>query len=389
MDEAQRVVGRLIERFPDDPYAFDCAAKAQLYLGRTNQASVYWNRCLELDSQAAFAHEGLGRIALMRSDYDTAVAHFQEAMLLRPALADTTWLAETACQLADALTKLGKTEEAIEVLQKNIRACPDSAKSHLLLGQLLLQLREFQRAVASFEVAVRLAPRSSEAHFGLATALMRTGARDKSVQSMNTFRQLRTNKKAVRTRMKFQEAEPKELAEKVAMTCTHAAQVYGQHGDLPEAERSGRRATMLSEKNVASRVFLADHYARSRRPDKALDLYRELTTIEPDNPQRFWQYAMLCVRLRRWESAETALETVVDLSPRHSPGYVALAELYLRTGKKLPEAKRCAEEAIRIEPVAPHYALLSRVCARTGDEAAAREAARKARELQDPGGPIQ
>jgi tetratricopeptide (TPR) repeat protein len=381
MEEAEQVVGRLVQRFPRDPYALDCAAKAHLYLGHTTEAAEYWDRCLQSDSQAAFAHEGLGRVAGMKSDYEEAVRRFRTAIELFPASSDTSWLADTACQLADTLMKLGRTEQAVDVLERNIRVCPDSAKSHLLLGQLRLQSREFEKARQSFEETIRIQPESSQAHFGLATALRRTGEQVKSAQSMKIFQELNAKKSKVRTRMKFQEEEPEELAAKVAMTYTHAGQIYEQHGDLPGAERHWRRAALLSQTNVAARVLLAAHYVKTTRPVDAIKAYKELTAIEPANPMHHWQLAMLHVRMGQFEPAEAALETVMKLSPESAQGYVALAELYEQSGQKLAAAKRLAEEAVRIDPVAPHYALLSRVCARAGDEAGALQAARKAKEL--------
>ena len=74
------------------------------------------------------------------------------------------------------------------------------------------------------------------------------------------------------------------------------------------------------------------------------------------------------------------------LSPANVAARVLLAELYVQSGQKLAEAIQLAEEVVRIEPVPPHYALLSRVYARVGDEAGAVQAAQKAREQGSLGG---
>ena len=269
MEEAEQVVGRVVERFPEDPYALDCTAKAQLYLGRTSEASASWERCLRLDPQAAYAYEGLGRAATMKGDYPAAIAHFRKALEVGPASSGAEWRSETTYQLADTLTKLGEVEEAAVVLDESTRADSGSARSHLLRGQLHLQGGEYEKAKASFERAIRIEPALRQAHFGLATALERTGEHDQIARSMERFKELSAKKWKARAAMLFKDEEPKELARKVAMTRTHAGQIHESHGDLAEAEVHWRRAAILSPENTTCRVFLARLYAKTDRSAQA------------------------------------------------------------------------------------------------------------------------
>jgi len=382
IDEAQRVVGVLAQRFPDDPYALDCVAKAHFYLGNTGQAAEHWSRCLELDPRAAFAHEGLGRVADLNSRYEEAATHFQKAVELSPSLADTRWLSDTVSQLAQTLMKLGQLPAARQALEQHLRDGPPSAKNHLLLGQLLLQMREYEPAAASFQASIRIQSNQPEAHFGLATALKRTGRDTESAAAMEEFQKLREHKSKARTRMKFQEAEPLELAGKVATTYAHAGQAYMQHGDAQVGEQHWRRATRLSPTHVDARAFLATYYLQSGRPADALQASEELAAIEPANPMHHWRLAMLHRRLGQFEPAEAALRTVITLSPERAEGYAALADLYLQSVRRPDAARPLAQQAVQLEPTAEHYALLSRVCAQLGDQDAALDAAQQAQQLQ-------
>lgn len=366
MEEAEQVVDRLVERFPDDPQALDCMAKTQFYLGRSTTASEYWNRCLELDPQSDFACAGLSRIAAIKGDYEEVAALLHRAVTLRPASADPGWLSDKTCDLADTLTKLGKVDEAIATLEENVRVNPRLAKSRLLLGQLYLQSRKYEKAKGEFEEAVRIRPALSHGHFGLATALARTGDRERSSLSMERFKELRAKESAARTGTKSKDEEPKVLARTIAMTYAHAGQIYRNIGDMEEAERHWRRASLLSPQNTACRTFLAILYQETNRLPEAVETCKQLAAIEPANPIHLWQLGVLSARLGRVKEAETAFESVVEAAPLISLGYAALAKLYLETNQNLDEAERLAREAVRIDPIEAHRALLSRVCEKTG-----------------------
>jgi tetratricopeptide (TPR) repeat protein len=378
MDEAKQVVGRLVERFPQDPLALDCAAKAYLYLGDTNQAADYWNRCVRLDPEAAFAWEGLGRIAVMKSDYAQAAERFQQALDHCPASVDHTWRADCACQLGDVLMKLGRIEEAIHVLEKYALGSPESAKSQLLLGQLYLQAQDYEQAKQHFETVLRIQPESRQAHFGLATALTRTGEAAKGREHMSRFQALYARRAETRAAMRFQDEELKELVVKVSMTHTHCGQVYQRHGDLHMAQRHWQRAGLLSPENATCRVELADLYAQTRRPREALTIYRSLVARDPANPLFQWQAGRLCLELGDFEAAQPHLQALIEIAPDRAEGYAALAALHLESGANPTAARRMAQEAVRIEPNQRHYVLLSRACAALGDVEGARRAAAKA-----------
>lgn len=377
MEEAERVANGVEQRFPDDPFALDCVAKAQLYLGKTTTAAEHWRRCLQLDSQAAFAYEGLGRIAGMKGEYEEAASLFRKALALAPKSSGAAWLSETACQLAEMLTKLSKIEEATAVLEESIRVNPESATSHRLLGQLLLQSKEYEKARECFEQSIRIEPSSSLAHFGLANALRRMGNREESSQYMEKFKKLRAKESNARTGTRSVDQEPKVMARTVAMTLTHAGQIYHKHRDMQEAQRHWRRAAMLNQGNTACRSFLAALYVETNQTAKALETYKQLIAIEPANPMFHWQLGTLHARLGQFDAAEGVFASILELAPEGPQGYAAMASLYLQFDRNLEEAKKLAQEAVRIDPVGPHYALLSRVCERTGDQAGAMAAGRK------------
>jgi Flp pilus assembly protein TadD len=49
--------------------------------------------------------------------------------------------------------------------------------------------------------------------------------------------------------------------------------------------------------------------------------------------------------------------------------------------QKLPEAKTLAQRLVELEPTAPNYSILAEACHRNSDQAGAREALRRAMDL--------
>ncbi len=95
---------------------------------------------------------------------------------------------------------------------------------------------------------------------------------------------------------------------------------------------------------------------------------------------------VLNMRLKRFEPAEEAFQKVRVLSPQRPEGYVALAELYVRAGRKLPEATTLAQKAVELAPIPANYFLLSLACERNGDFPEALKAIQQAMD-QDPDDP--
>ena len=70
---------------------------------------------------------------------------------------------------------------------------------------------------------------------------------------------------------------------------------------------------------------------------------------------------------RRFDAAEEAFRKVIQLVPQRCDGYQQLARVCLGTGRKLDEARSLAQTAVRLEPLAANFRLLSEACHKNGD----------------------
>jgi len=70
------------------------------------------------------------------------------------------------------------------------------------------------------------------------------------------------------------------------------------------------------------------------------------------------------------------------MRPQDPAAYAALAQLYVRAGRKLPQARELAWRAVSLAPTAQNYVVLGGVCEKAGDLAGARAALERAMALE-------
>ena len=380
MEEAKLNLDRAVLAFPDDPDVIEVKARLLYYSGDSSAAAESWERCLELDPRYGYAYHGLGRVAAKKAKYEEAEALHRKALALVPGFSDA------AVALADSLMKQGKIEEAVEVLEDDIRVNPESIQSHAAIGPAYLQANEYAKARDAFQAVLTSKPNLPRAQFGLTTALARLGQGDESKKAVERFRKLEAEKTEVRNEARARFDDLREMSTRVAVHYTHAGRVYLAHGVLTEAERLCRRAAVLDPDNTDCRIQLAAIYQQANHPEEALEMCRQLTRIAPENLIFRLNLGVMYGNVGNFDAAEETLKEVIRLEPGRIEAYASLCRLYLRGGRGLAEAERLAREAVRMAPTAPNYILLSQVYTAAEKRAEAISALEEAIRL-DPNNP--
>jgi Tfp pilus assembly protein PilF len=153
------------------------AAIVMLTLGLSTwgQARIYqdsetlWGDTLAKNPQCWMAHNNLGTVFLREGKVSGAIAHFDQALEIKP---DD---AEAHTNLGIALYQTGKREEAMEHFQQALRINPNKAEAHGNLGIALAQTGKIEEAIAHYERALRIKPDIVEVYSNLGNALARVG----------------------------------------------------------------------------------------------------------------------------------------------------------------------------------------------------------------------
>jgi len=135
-------------------------------------SETLWAHALACTSRNAVAHNGLGDALSGLGRADEAERHFQEALEIDPNYV------EAHNNLGIALTKGGRIDEAIAHFQEAIEIDPAYAEVHANLGAALARRGRTKEAIPCYERALRLNPNLASAYNGLGNALSGLGRAD-------------------------------------------------------------------------------------------------------------------------------------------------------------------------------------------------------------------
>jgi adenylate cyclase len=127
-------------------------------------------KAVALDDGYAWGHVSLCYCYFLKREYDKSIAEGERALALNPSGADARAV------YADALTYVGRAEEAIPLLKKAIRLNPSAPTWYFqFLGHACRDAGRFDESVSAYKKALQLSLDNFTAHIGLATTYSMMG----------------------------------------------------------------------------------------------------------------------------------------------------------------------------------------------------------------------
>ena len=202
--DAYVIFSALVANNPNDGGFVYGRGRAQFLLGRLDAAMEDYARARQLDPAAFWIHTGIAQVIRERGDYAKALEEIEKGLASRPD--DPTGLTEKG----EIMLRLGRSQEALKLVQDALVYDPYSPAAHLLLGRLRLAQYDGRGALEAMTEATRRAPTSMDAHMGLAEALLSIGRTAEAEASLNKVLSFgpvptRLEGKIVRMRSAFKE----------------------------------------------------------------------------------------------------------------------------------------------------------------------------------------
>lgn len=166
IDQGLQAGHRAVELDPDASDSWFALARAQFkHKGSLDASEASVRRAIELDPEDVRCFGLLAFIHGRRKRWSDMLAAAEEGLAVE--------VDDDACinARAQALTQLGRSDEAAAALQGQLNADPDDAGTHANLGWTQLRQGDHRSAQASFREALRIDPSLDWARSGLAESL--------------------------------------------------------------------------------------------------------------------------------------------------------------------------------------------------------------------------
>lgn len=375
--EEMELARHVMMEFPESGGSYMLMGDLYARHGGSTEAVKLWEKSLEIDPNRFDAYRKMGRIALEKEQFDQAVKLLRKAIEIRPGASDVR------CDIARALMDSGEYAEAITEVEEEIKIFPSSITAHFQLAEAYRQQKKYNKAREHYEQTIRLESKHSHAYYGLAMVYIKMEQRDKAQEYLSVFKKLRGKTAAAyRARRSNPREDLVSLRASVVKTYLDAERLYRDSGKIAQAEGLLNRAYELEPDNTRCLERLAFLYYTTSRATKALEYFEKVAQADPNNPFSHLNIGQVAAQLKMFDKAERAFQKTIALAPRKPVAYRELTRLYLRTNRKIPQARELAQKALALEKTADNYFLLGWASDVNGDREGALRAMEQATKLQ-------
>ncbi len=169
----------------EDAFRANNRGVALLEQYRHAEAAEAFSSALRLDPGLVVARVNRAIALYNVPDLAAAETEARAAVQARPDLPQAHYVAGLVAR------GQGRTEDAQAAFRALLAIDPSDVGSHINLGQLLLQARDYDGAVAEFQAALRSEPYSATALYNLGLAFVRSGRPEQGEPQLQRFREVR------------------------------------------------------------------------------------------------------------------------------------------------------------------------------------------------------
>jgi tetratricopeptide (TPR) repeat protein len=352
-------------------------ARALANDSRYNEALDQYKEIIQRDSLYAEAYKEMGDIYVRASDTDPhflpeAQRNLEKYMKLQP---DDP---EGSALLARAYYKLGRRDEALQLIQPAAAAGTLSPDGHLIYARLAYDKQDFPTAVKEFSLASAKMDEYDARR--LAQSLQKTGRPD-AADSIFAARFA-----ADSTAGKPMDKASDWILERAKLRYSMGKKDSTQYG---AAVPLFQRKIALDPKSDEAYYYWGLSLREVGKFQDADQALQQAVQLAPNKPDRHFWYAVNLVKLDRNPDARREFQAVAGLDSTSSMGAIARQRLgyYLLLEKNWAGAVDQLEPSVRIDPKQPQsWTWLGQGYQNSGQKQKAMEAYHKALEL-DPNQP--
>ncbi|MGQ9810548.1 MAG: tetratricopeptide repeat protein [bacterium] len=244
-------------------FSIGCGRNAEYYInqgdklisqGNIREAIKKYERAVKADAKSHVAHSSLGIAFCLMGDYDAGIEHLRRSVELKDDFVEGHY------NLARALGLRGELKEALAEYKKVVMIDSTYALAYLGAGELLADMKMPEQAMVAFKKAIHFSPNLVQARMALAAVYIGLERYDDAIAELSEAR-------------KFQPA------------------------NLDLLSMAARAAMLKKDFN------------------KAVDLFKELVSLDSENPAYRNDYAAALMLSGQRELAISEWEGVLKMNP--------------------------------------------------------------------------
>jgi tetratricopeptide (TPR) repeat protein len=336
--DTQSQIQQLYEEAQSARERGDLSRSEQLYL-----------EVIRRSPQLANAYHNLGIVYFMEHKYGDAATVLERAVKLAPQLAGPHIM------LGLAYYELYQPGKAAAALQAGLRFRPDDANALLYLGKSQIQAHDYHAAATTLEKLQKMKPKDPDVLYSLSLSYMKLMLENfnrlgevapRSYQAWLLLAQdaeARGNDEAaLQNYRQALRAKPDAAGIRYAL-----GSVYARLGKFDEAAQEFKKELEINPNDSLALWKLGELTLRSS-PQKAGGYLEQAIRLNPELPQALLAYGRALARSGQTEKAVEQFRRVAQLAPEEDSVHYHLAGAYRRLGRD-EEAKR---ELARFEELA-------------------------------------
>ncbi len=363
-------VEKAVEAYPVDPSILIIAALTYSELQQTEKAIEFLKKSIAADAKNPLAVTSLAEILMEVGKQEEAVTILEQAvsrgLVIEPLLSI----------LGEAYSQSGRMEDAVKVLERAVAIPspqPEQSKAPLRLAQALTQLGRFEEAEVYARNSFTQRPSDPTGYVALSNVLMRQNKREEALEIRKQMPKPDPNQTA--------DDQKYELSFR-GFASHHYAQLgsaYAAHGSFSFAEQFFIRSLQLTPDSAKTALLLADFLRGQGRMQDAIATYKRLVEIQPDNLMNYHNLASMAVSSRDLPLAENALRMALK-ADTSGMADLQLARFLLGTGN-VEDVVLHAQNAVNRLGTVDAYLVLIDAFRANGDRASAFNAYLKAKAI--------
>ncbi|MCB1888655.1 MAG: PEP-CTERM system TPR-repeat protein PrsT [Rhodocyclaceae bacterium] len=337
-DEIEQAVRAGAEAVPDSSTLKVALASILAKRGNTKEALSVALAAQASDPEDPRVIAMLAATQLAAGNAEQAVSTYGQLVALQPGQPRPLIL------LAAAQKQAGSGSNAEQTLRKAVRQYPDAVEPASALAALLIEQRDLRRASEFGDQWLAAHPDNVDAHLLVADVAVRQSDWKRAIASL-------------RTALDMREATKTAVALHMALTAS---------GDTKGASRMMSEWLAAHPKDAVARGYLAERYLAAKDFTKALETYRAMSKLAPDNALILNNMAWTASQLKDPAALDYA-QRALTIAPDNPAVLDTLGMIRLGRGER-DEAVSLLEKAVAGAPQAVAIGLnLARAYVAVGD----------------------